>query len=103
MLVWHYFHFYYEATLWSFSIKVGQLLTKLPLEDAEIGINGQLCCRLCNFIHCPNMSQYTVNTLLFVPLLLSSSGIRWINRLKILLLGVGILFVFQGLYTSGSG
>lgn len=95
MFVWNYFHLYYESLLWFVLLKIGYIVSSLPLGTPELNSQNKLCCSIGNLIFFPNMGWFTGSTLSAIPLLMSSSGISFFKRAKILFNATVVLFLFQ--------
>lgn len=95
LFLWSLFHLHYEALLWQISLRIGYLITNLPIGSPELNLQDKLFCHIGNLIVFPNTGWYTVCTITAVPLLLASSGIEWDKRLEMITIGIFILFFFQ--------
>lgn len=97
-IVWYFLHYYYETVLWFFTVKASQLFGQAHFTRPEI-INDEYFCLLGkNYIFRYNFKQsFTLNIFITIPLLLSTSGISSLNRVKITMLGLIFLFLFQSI------
>ncbi len=94
-ILWFFIHSYYETAFGFIMVKANQIFGLLPFTDPKI-INGELVCRFggkatCHF----NMIAIVLSIFITIPLILSSSGVGLLNRIKMILTGLVILFFFQ--------
>ncbi len=95
LLLWHFFHLYYEALLLQVSLRLGHFVFDLPLGLPELNPNDKIYVKVADFTFFPNTRWYSVGTTTAVPLWLSVSAIRWKSRGRMIFLGMTILFIFQ--------
>lgn len=86
---------YYEALLWQVSIRIGYLITELPLGPPEINLHNNIFCDISELKFIPNTGWHTLCTITAIPLIFASSGIRCDKRLEMVVIGVFIIFIFQ--------
>jgi hypothetical protein len=94
LIVWFFIHFYYEALLWFFTIKTSQVFGPITLTDPEV-INGDFICRLGKVTSHFTFPSLMVVIFITIPLLLSTSGISFLNRAKMVIIGLFFVFLFQ--------
>ena len=94
-IVWFFIHSYYEALLWSFTIKASTLLGQPTFTNPQI-IGESYYYRLGNatFVY-ESIAAITLTGLITLPLLLASSGFSLLRRAQIVLIGISLLFAFQ--------
>lgn len=98
LAVWFFIHSYYETFLFFFTIEISQIIGPLHFTGPEI-INNEYTYRLANGIfRLSSAESITFTILITIPLLLSASGISLVNKLKMTVLGVFFLFLFQFLF-----
>ena len=98
LIVWFFVHSYYEKFLFFFTIEVSQIFGPLHFTGPEI-VNNEYTYHLANGIfRLSSAESITFNILITIPLLLASSGISLLNKIKMTLLGVAFLFLFQILF-----
>ena len=95
-ILWSFVHLYYETFLWVFAVKASQVFGPIPFSNPDV-IDGIFFCRLENVTMRFKLISITVSVFITTPLLLSSSGISWFNRVKMILIGLIFLFLFQTL------
>lgn len=92
---WHSLGQFYEAFLWQTTLRLGYLISDLPLGMPEINIQGRLSYSIGNLVLFPLTDWQAMSTTTAVPLLLASSGIPGRARGRMILLGMLMLFLFQ--------
>jgi hypothetical protein len=98
LLMWYFIHTHYETFLFFFTIEVSRIFGQAHFSNPEI-IDGIYTYRLGNGIfRLYEVESITLNIFIAIPLLLASSGISLINRIKMFLLGFIFLFLFQTLF-----
>ena len=95
-IVWYFVHSYYETILWFFTVKTSQIIGPISFTNPDV-IDGIFVCRLENATLRFKLISITLSVFITTPLLLSSSGIPWLNRVKMILIGLIFLFLFQTL------
>jgi hypothetical protein len=95
IFLWHFVHLFYEALLWQAFLRLGYLVSDLPLGLPELDLQNRLYCAIGTIMYVPNADWYTVGTTTVLPLLLSSSGISAIARTRMIFFGLAMLFMFQ--------
>jgi len=96
-ILWSFIHTYYETILWFFTIKASQIFGPVSFTNPEI-VNGEYVCTLKNITCYLTPISITRGILITIPLLLSSSGISLVNKLKMVMTGLLFLFLFQTSY-----
>lgn len=98
LVVWFFIHSYYETVLFYFTIEVSQIIGPLHFTSPEI-INSEYTYRLGNGIfRLSSAESITFTILITIPLLLAASGISPLNKIKMTVLGVFFIFLFQMLF-----
>ena len=94
LILWFFIHSYYETIFCFFLVKASQIFGLIPFTNPDI-INGEFSCRLgkatCHF----NLLSVMLSIFITIPLLLSTSGIPLLNKIKMTLIGLVFLFFFQ--------
>ena len=97
IILWFFIHPYYETLLWLFTIKVSQWVGHIPFHTPEI-LNGKFYCHVVDGRMSFTVRTITLNLLIAVPLLCSTSAIPLVKRVKMIGVGLLILFLFQALF-----
>ena len=98
LAVWFFIHSFYETFLFFFTIEASQIIGPLQFTNPEI-INDEYTYRLGNGIfRLSSVESITFNILITIPLLLATSGISLVNRIKMTAIGIAFLFLFQILF-----
>ena len=90
------FLFFYLVTiiLWFFTIKASQWVGHIPFHTPEI-LNGKFYCHVVDGRMSFTVRTITLNLLIAVPLLCSTSAIPLVKRVKMIGVGLLILFLFH--------
>ena len=97
IILWFFIHPYYETLLWLFTVKVSQWVGHIPFHTPEI-LNGKFYCRVTDGRMSFTVRTITLNVLIALPLLCSTSGIPLLKKVKMLGVGLVFLFLFQTLF-----
>jgi len=100
LLLWNSIDLFYDANLFCYTVEFLHHFTKLPIQPAEIDPYDKLFCRINNLKHYADSYEYTVNTLLIIPLLFALKGYSFFHRLKIVLIIAFICYIFQLLISA---
>ena len=98
LILWFFIHSYYEVILWFFTIKASQFFGQTIFTEPQI-INGKYLCQLgkdYTFYYIFKQS-FTLSIFITLPLLLSTSGISLLNKIKMTMIGLVCLFLFQSI------
>lgn len=97
VILWFFIHPYYETLLWLFTIKVSQWVGYISFHSPKI-VNGKFYCHVLDGRMSFTVRTITLNLLIAVPLLCSTSAIPLIKRVKMIGMGLLFLFLFQSLF-----
>ena len=95
--LWYFIHSYYETLLWLFTIKASQWVGYIPFHTPE-ALNGKFYCRVADGRMSFTVRAITLNLIISLPLLCSTSDIPLIKRVRMLGTVILLLFLFQSLY-----
>ena len=97
LILWVFIHTYYETLLWFFTIKVSQWFGYISFHAPEI-LDGKYYCRVADGRMSFTLRTITVNIFIALPLLCATSAIPPVKRVKMIGVGLLVLFLFQSLY-----
>ena len=97
IILWFFIHPYYETLLWFFTVKVSQWVGYIPFHSPKI-LNGKFYCYVADGRMSFTVRTITLNLLIAVPLLCSTSAIPLVKRVKMIVVGLFFLFLFQSLF-----
>jgi hypothetical protein len=97
LLLWFFIQPYYETLLWLFTIKASQWFGYIAFHSPKI-LNGTFYCHVANGRMSFTVRTITLNLLIAVPLLCSTSAIPLVKRMKMIGVGLLFLFLFQSLF-----
>jgi len=98
LLLWYFIHEYYEAYLFYSTVEASRIFSPAHFSTPEI-IDGVYTYRLGNGIfRLTAVESIILNIFITIPLLLATSGISLLNRIKMLIIGFVLLFLFQMLF-----
>ena len=97
IILWFFIHPYYETLLWFFTIKASQWVGHIPFHTPVI-LNDKFYCNVVDGRMSFTVRTITLNLLIAVPLLCSTSAIPLLKRVKMIGVGLLILFLFQALF-----
>jgi len=97
-VAWYFLHYYYEAALWFLTVKVSQIIGPIPFSSPDI-VDGKFVCRLENATLRFEPISITLGLFITIPLLLATSGISLLNRVKIVVAGLFLGLLFQSLFS----
>ena len=93
--IWYSYHLYWEIPLYHLTTSICNQLLSLPLEPPNLNHNGILYIRLLNLIYYPKLNLITANIFITISLILSTSNIKIVDRIRMLLLSLFVLLVSQ--------
>lgn len=94
-ILWYYFYLYYHSLLINAVIEVARKITFLPPILPELTDNNAIYLRVGRIVFLPVLSYFNNTTPLFISLMLSSSGIQLIPKMKMIFYGTTFLFITQ--------
>ena len=97
IVLWFFIHPYYETLLWLFTIKASLWVGYIPFNTPEI-LNGKFFCRVADGRMSFTVRTITLNLFIALPLLCSTSAIPLLRRVKMIGVGLFLLFLFQVLF-----
>ena len=97
LTLWFFIYPYYETLLWVFTIKASQWFGYIAFHAPET-LNGKYYCQVADGRMSFSLRTITLNIFIAVPLLCATSAIPLVKRVKMLGVGLLVLFLFQSLY-----